>query len=340
MRAGLRAAEVPYAAAMRWRNWRYDAGRATVHRLPVPVVSVGNLTLGGTGKTPLVEWLARWFLAHGVRVALVSRGYGSKSGAPNDEARELEEKLPDVPHFQHGDRVLAGERAIAETGADLILLDDAFQHRRLARDLDIVLIDACEPFGYEHVFPRGTLREPLAGCRRAHVLALTRADMVSDDERAAIKARYLALAPQAAWLELGQRPRALRRSSGRELPLGELRGQRVAAFCGIGNPAGFRHVIAGSGCELVAMQEFPDHYGYEPADIAELSQWAGSLGVDAVLCTHKDLVKLPVEQLAGKPLLALCTSLDFFGGSAALEAKLSSLVGRTGATQSHARTAA
>ena len=114
--AAARCAEVPYTAAVRWRNHRFDSGRAPVHSLSVPVVSVGNLTLGGTGKTPFVEWLARWFLARSVRVALVSRGYGTPHGTPNDEARELAEKLPGVPHFQNPDRLLAGRQAIETTG--------------------------------------------------------------------------------------------------------------------------------------------------------------------------------------------------------------------------------
>jgi tetraacyldisaccharide 4'-kinase len=257
-RAALRIVEAPYAGAMRLRNWRYDSGRATVHRLPAPVISVGNLTLGGTGKTPLVEWLARWLAARGARVALVSRGYGSPqagarpaSGArpaqgalalpdrehpgaePNDEARELAEKLPGVPHFQNADRLLACRAAIAETGAQMLVLDDAFQHRRVARDLDILLVDACEPFGFEHVFPRGTLREPLCGARRAHAIGLTRRDMISASERDMIRRRFERLAPGAAWLEMRHRPTALRTFDGVEFPLAAIRGQRVAALCGM-----------------------------------------------------------------------------------------------------------
>lgn len=321
-RAMLRAAEVPYAAAVTWRNRRYDSGSAAIHRLPVPVVSVGNLSLGGTGKTPFVEWLARWFAGQGVRVALVSRGYKAASGQPNDEARELAEKLPGVPHFQHPDRLLAGRRAIDEAGAELILLDDAFQHRRLARDLDIVLVDACEPFGFDHVFPRGTLREPLAGCARAQVLALTRADMLASPERQAIWSTLARLAPDALRLEIGQRPHGLRSATGVDQPLATLAGRRVAALCGIGNPAGFRHVLGRCGYELVELREFPDHHAYSASDVQELSRWAQSLDVAAVLCTHKDLVKLPVERLGDKPLWAVLAGLEFLAGQAPLEARL------------------
>ncbi len=328
-RSLLRAAEVPYTAAVCWRNHRFDSGRTPIHRLSVPVISVGNLTLGGTGKTPFVEWLARWFQARNVRVALVSRGYGAAGGTPNDEARELQEKLPDVPHFQNPDRLLASQRAIAEGGAQIIVLDDAFQHRRLARDLDIVLIDACEPFGFGHVFPRGTLREPLAGCRRAQILALTRADMLAPAAKDAIWSALAFYAPAAARLELGHAPRMLRSASGAQCPTQTLAGRRVAAFCGIGNPAGFRHVLVRSGYEPVELREFPDHHAYGAAEIRELNRWANALDAAAVVCTHKDLVKLPLERLGDKPLWALAVGIEFLSGLAALEARLGPLLQRT-----------
>ena len=161
LRGALGAGEWFYTAAIRWRNRRYDRGRAPVHRVGVPVVSVGNLTLGGTGKTPLVGWLGRWFCRRGVRAAVVSRGYGAAAGQPNDEALELRRSLPGVPHLQDADRVAAARQAITACAAQLVVLDDGFQHRRLGRDLDIVLLDALEPFGFGHVFPRGMLREPV-----------------------------------------------------------------------------------------------------------------------------------------------------------------------------------
>jgi tetraacyldisaccharide 4'-kinase len=333
LRAGLTAAEIPYAAVMRLRNRRYDSGRATIHRLPAPMISVGNLTLGGVGKTPCVEWLARWFAARGVRAAVVSRGYGAKPAkdgkpAANDEARELAEKLPRTPHFQHPDRVLAAQRAIDEAGADLVLLDDGFQHRRLARDLDLVLVDACEPFGFEHVFPRGTLREPLAGACRAQAIALTRADMVSLAQRMAIRERYRRLAPQAVWLELGHRPLTLRNASGQEASLETLRGKQVAAFAGIGNPRGFRHTLTQCGYDVAAWREFPDHHHYEQRDVNELARWAQSLSISALLCTHKDLVKLPFDRLGLKPMWAVRIETEVLSGQTALEALLAPLAAR------------
>src|SRR4051812_35824646 len=165
--------EVPYSLAVRWRNWQYDRSPRRTTRVSVPVISVGNLTLGGTGKTPLVEWIARWLRNEAVRVTIVSRGYGATEGARNDEALELEQKLPDVPHLQNPNRVEGAKPAIEELSCQVILLDDGFQHRRLARDLDIVVLDALDPWGGGRVFPRGLLREPITGLRRAHAVVLS-----------------------------------------------------------------------------------------------------------------------------------------------------------------------
>ncbi len=170
---GCALASVGYGAVVAVRNAGFDRGWKQTHRAAVPVVSVGNLTLGGTGKTPMVEWLARWYRRRGLRVAILSRGYGQERGL-NDEGQVLEENLPDVPHLQDPDRVALAGIAVHELESELIVLDDGFQHRRLARDLDLVLLDALEPFGLGHLFPRGLLREPIAlaaPCRRGGLVA-------------------------------------------------------------------------------------------------------------------------------------------------------------------------
>jgi len=286
------------------------------------VVSVGNLTLGGTGKTPMVEWLCRWFRARCIRVTIVSRGYKAGDGATNDEALELEQKLPEVPHVQNPDRVAAAHLAIEEFEAQAIVLDDAFQHRRIARDLDIVLLDAVAPFGFEHVFPRGMLREPLSGLARADAVVLTRADMGTPAERAAIAGRVKKLAPKSLWAECVHQPEALRSSGGDETSLDAFRGQRVAAFCGIGNPSGFRHTLASCGYEVSLFREFADHHAYTRRDVESLSAWAENSTVAAVLCTHKDLVKLGLDHLGGKPLWAVRIGLHFLTGHKAIEGAL------------------
>ncbi len=324
LRAGLRAAGFPYSWAMRLRNRRFDRGQAEIRQVGVPVICVGNLTLGGTGKTPMIEWLARHFRVQGVRVSIVSRGYGAQQGERNDEALELELALPDVPHLQNPNRVEAAEAAIEELDTQLILLDDGFQHRRLARDLDIVLLDATEPFGYEHVFPRGTLREPLAGLARAQVVVLSRADMLDATARKEIQDRVAQLAPNSVWCEVEHKPATLLDANGKEQPLANLpassQAKRIAAFCGIGNPAGFRHTLETLGCDVIAWREFPDHHSYTREDVTALVDWASD--ADMVYCTRKDLVKLGVTHLGGVSLLAVSVQLSFLAGQETLEAAL------------------
>ena len=319
-----------YTFAVRYRNSRFDSDRLKITRVAVPVVSVGNLTLGGTGKTPMVEWLARWFLDRGVRVALVSRGYGATDGAANDEAKELHDKLPTVPHLLNPKRVIAAQEAIEKHAAQLIILDDGFQHRRLARDLDILLVDATEPFGHEHVFPRGALREPLDGFARADVIALSRADCVDDSTRQAIRQRISDFNPNALWIELKHAPRALRNTNAQSAPLSELTGKRVLAFCGIGNPSSFHHVLTGTGCQIAAFQEYPDHHAYSPEDLAAINRTAESAQVDAIVCTHKDLVKVGVQALTSRPIWALEIGMQITEGQAEFERRLNVLARRAG----------
>jgi tetraacyldisaccharide 4'-kinase len=325
-RSLLRLAEVPYTLAVGWRNRRFDRGKTAIHQVDVPVISVGNLTLGGTGKTPMVEWLARWYRGQQVRVAVVSRGYKQVGSGANDEALELEQKLPDVPHLQNPDRVAAATTAIEELATQLIVLDDAFQHRRIHRDLDVVMVDATQPFGYGHVFPRGTLREPLAGLGRADVLALSRSDMLSAEQRQAIRESLRKHAPLADWVEVSHAPVGLINWSGQTRATTFLDGKPVAAFCGIGNPAGFRHTLESCGPRLLELREFPDHHAYQRSDLESLAAWAEQQPVEAILCTHKDLVKIGLDRLGSRPLWAVRVGLQFISGQEQLEARLRGLL--------------
>lgn len=329
LRFVLRVVSVGYGLAVRFRNRCYDLGIASVRRVPAPVVSVGNLTLGGTGKTPMVEWLVRWFDHRGIRVAVVSRGYGARADSPNDEAMELEQKLPGVLQLQNPDRVAAARAAIGQTGCRLILLDDGFQHRRIARDLDIVLLDACEPFGYEAMFPRGTLREPPGSLRRAGVVVLSRADMLEPAGRERVWDRVRRVAPEAVFAEAAHVPVGLQSASGAAAPLDTLLGKPVAAFCAIGNPAGFRHTLEQSGMRPAELRIFPDHHRYTPDDVESLAIWAEQLGAAAVACTHKDLVKVGVDRLGACPLWAVCVEFRFLTGQEGLERRLEQLLATT-----------
>lgn len=326
LRRAFSLAEPVVRYAVDRRNRRYDRGFADIQRVPATVVSVGNITTGGTGKTPLVAWIAQWFQKHQRRVVMISRGYGSKRGEPNDEALELAALLPDVPHLQNANRVQAARRALDEFHAEVLLLDDAFQHRRLHRDLNIVLIDALEPFGFDHLLPRGLLREPLSSLGRADAIAVSRADLVAREQLDAITARIRAHAPDSLLMEIAHRPCALLNAMQESFDARTLSGQRVAAFCGIGNPQGFRETLIGCGSKIIDFRVYSDHFRYGPNELGALSEWADRLDVDQVVCTMKDFVKLRVPSLGRRPLRALTIGIDFITRRAEFESRLEKLV--------------
>lgn len=322
----LAAIERPYAWAVRRRNARYDVGRAPCFAAAVPVISVGNLTLGGVGKTPMVALLAQWCQARGLRPVIISRGYKGRDGA-NDEAIELDRRLPGVVHLQQPDRVAAARDAVALHGANVLLLDDGFQHRRLRRDLDIVLLDGLDPFGHERLFPRGTLREPVESLARAQVIVLTRADAVAVDERQRIRRRALAASPSAVWMEAVHAPQALVGAGGALSDPNVVAGQRALVFCGIGNPDGFHHTVASLGCVVAGSKVFDDHHTYSADEMRPLAQQAAALGADWVLCTEKDLVKIdPSWWPPGPTLAAVRISMELVGPLDAWNERLTAAV--------------
>ena len=310
LRGGLRLLSAPYGWATALRNRLYDWGWKRSERAAVPVVSVGNLTVGGTGKTPCVEYIARFYRETGLLVAILSRGYGAEHG-PNDEALVLEENLPDVPHLQGADRVGLARAAVEELESEVLVLDDAFQHRRLMRDLDVVLVDATNPWGHGHLLPRGLLRESPRGLRRAGVVVLTRCDQVSEQERAELREQVRRLSPHAAVVETRHGPVELVNSEQETAGLDGLRARPVAAFCGIGNPEAFRRTLTDRGAQVSDFRTYPDHHPYSRGDVEELRRWAEGQPADALLVTtQKDLVKLGLTSLAGRPLWALRVRLQ------------------------------
>jgi tetraacyldisaccharide 4'-kinase len=320
---GLSVASFFYGAAVRIRNRAFDLGLLRSHRAPVPVVSIGNLTAGGTGKTPMVAALAEWFTSRGVRPVILSRGYRSLSDAVNDEKLVLDQLCPNVVHLQSPDRVASAAEAYAAHGAEVLLLDDGFQHRRLARDLDIVLIDALDPWGWGHLLPRGLLREPRTALKRADLVLLTRADQCADKHK-----KRLLNEIRAAWngrlpVEVIFRPVGLINSAGETRPIDSIAGP-VAAFCGIGNPEAFRRSLETGGFQgrLLGPRAFEDHHHYAPSDLAALADWAQSAGASALITTHKDLVKIPRTDLGGVPLWALAIRAEITAGREELESQL------------------
>jgi tetraacyldisaccharide 4'-kinase len=316
-RAGFRIASWPYGLAMRVRNGLYGIGWTRTFRAAVPVVSVGNLTLGGTGKTPCVEWVAGWLRDRGFRPVILSRGYGAEHHR-NDEAMVLEENLPDVPHLQGADRAALARTAVEELDAEVLVLDDGFQHRRLRRDVDLVLLDATAPLARESIFPRGMLREPVAGLKRASAAILTRCDLAHDtDEQVAWLKRRFPTLPVAKAIHT---PLELVGLEGSREALALLANRPVAAICGIGNPAAFRATLAKLGATPVAMKTYPDHHAYTRADVQDLTRWADDLPADAIVATtQKDWVKLRLGDLSGRPMWAVKIGFEIVEGRAGID---------------------
>ncbi len=333
MRRALWFGRLPYGFCVWGRNKLFDWGWKAIHRSTVPVVSVGNLTLGGTGKTPCVEYVAGFFRQHDYRVAILSRGYGAGSAGlgdlgdsgdsgRNDEAMLLEENLPDVPHLQDGDRVAIAATAVEELESEVLVLDDGFQHRRLARDLDIVLIDATNPWGYGYLFPRGALREPLAGLRRAGLVMISRGDRANLAEIDAIRQRIRRFTT-APIVVTRHEPIELMGVDGGAKPTCELRGKPVGAFAGIGNPAAYRKTLEELGAVLIEFRAFADHHRYTKEDVSDLRRWASTLPADALIATtQKDFVKLRIAELADRPLWAVRIGLTFLEGKDAFDSRL------------------
>ncbi len=355
LRLALRLPALCYGIGVRIRNRAYDCGWKKSERAAIPVVSLGNLTTGGTGKTPFAAFVARWFRERGVRICFVSRGYrprepgnwrapfppfirGGQGGAGtsqtgptlNDEALVLDQLCPDVPHLQNPDRVAAACVAHEELDSQLIILDDAFQHRRLARDLDIVLIDATNPWGFGHLLPRGLLREPVSALKRAGLVVITRVDQVRRENVDAIRRQIARIHPQCGIAEATFPPARLINSAGASAALESLSSQSVAAFCGIGNPAAFRASLERLGWNVADFRSFPDHHNFTRTDVEDLERWSRALKVDDVVCTQKDLVKIGIERLGDYPLWAVEIGTQLIAGTAELDARLAEILKRVG----------
>ncbi len=297
-----------YGLVLTFRRRRWPKRNSA--RLDAPVISVGNITCGGTGKTPTVEMVVRELIDRGWNPAILSRGYrtpGISDGnllqiefnEGNDEYRLLCENLPSVPHYQGRDRVVCGREAIA-AGADILVMDDGFQHLRLHRDADLVLLDALRPFDNGRVIPAGLLREPIGALEAADLIAVTRVELVSEERREAIVAFLKERFPGIPVLLLESSARVWQELYGETLDPGFLEGKEVCAFCGIGNPDSFELTLGELGIRLAGFKAFRDHHAYDPATVEGLGAWARERGVDTIVMTQKDAVKIPEEWLDGE----------------------------------------
>jgi tetraacyldisaccharide 4'-kinase len=298
-----------YAAGIGIRNAAYGAGVLRTGTAQARTVSIGNLRVGGTGKTPLTRWLAQQAQARGIATAIVSRGYGGNARVPHvvgdgvdvvsDVARSGDEavmlaRTSGVPVVAGTDRLAAAAFAVRTFASRLLLCDDAFQHRALHRDLDVVLVDAGERGGLGRLLPAGPLREPLRALRRAHVVVVreredaTNAGPIAGAIRVRFAPRALVQPVAAGWEEIG---------------LAALAGQRVLAVSGVARPAPLYRTLREWEAELVHVLEFPDHHPYGTGDWHAIA--AAAKDVDLIVTTEKDLVKLEAYPFARGKLLAL-----------------------------------
>ncbi len=301
-----------YGAVTRARAALYEAGALTTHNVGVPVISVGNITAGGTGKTPVVAWLARVLAPEGRRVCVLTRGYGradpksrvvvsdgesllADAREGGDEPRLLAEMLLGVAAVvSDADRVAAARWAIQNLDSNAFILDDGFQHLRIARNLNIVTLDGIDPWGGRKLLPRGFLRESPRSLARADCIIITRAEQTPNLDALRREAQRLgndrASVLSCRTRTIGVRP--LSSSAFDDTPAGKPPPQPVIAFCALGNPRAFFSHIQRDGYQATHTRAFPDHHFYTQSDVDSLTREAAKHGAQALLTTAKDAVKL------------------------------------------------
>ena len=291
LRGLLRAISVPYRLAVALRNGAYDLRLARTCSADVPVISVGNITTGGTGKTPLVVWLCKLLGEKSLKCAVLTRGYKSAKGLVSDEPAILARACPGAKVLVNADRVAATGRAVNEFAAQVLVMDDGFQHRRLGRDLDIVAIDATRPFGYDRLLPAGLLREPKKAIRRADAVVITHYDQSTATDIELLEKQIRRIKPDIVIAKAIHRHRCARGMGNMVYDLDELSQKRIFAFCGIGNPEAFLNRLKEHGMNVVGSRVYNDHHHYTESDFAEIRQQALSLGAEMILTTEMDWVK-------------------------------------------------
>jgi tetraacyldisaccharide 4'-kinase len=301
-----------YAAIMRIRNGLYDAKILPIHRLGRPTICVGNITTGGTGKTPVVRWLAESL--KDMRPSVLLRGYKSTAMGMSDEQALLADG--NVPAFADPDRRRGAAAALdRHPETKVFILDDAMQHRRAARDFEIVLLHAREPFGGGRVFPRGMLREPLTGLARADAVVVTHADEVDPAEITKISGVIRQYNQRATIFHADHVIQELRLASAESMPIQSLACKKYFAFCGLGSPTSFFWRLGMAGGICIGTREFGDHYDYQERDVDEIVQAAASAGAEMLIVTEKDWVKLSqLNKKISMPIWRAELALRFWAG--------------------------
>lgn len=337
----LRFSSLLYGIGVTLSLWLYQAGILKRHKLPCKVISLGNITVGGTGKTPTAQRLASIIRDMGYKVVILNRGYragwkgdvgvvsdGRKTymsvAEAGDEAYLLAKKLPGVPVIIGKNRSVTGDYAVKRFGAEVIILDDGYQHWQLIRDFDIVLIDTLNVFGNNFLLPRGTMREPLTNLNRAHACLLTKVDQSTGNARDAIRDTVAKYNEQALVVESIHNPRCFveiedwyKGINYRSIELEGIRNRNVLPFSAIGNPSSFEQTITNLDATIIHSVRFPDHHDYTMAEMQEIMQKALDNGACALITTDKDAVKIPSEFIHSErplPLYVLEIEVKFLDG--------------------------
>lgn len=296
-----------YQFIISFRNWLYDRKILQEVMLPCPVISVGNITVGGTGKTPCVMMLARMLKESGFKPAILSRGYRGKSDQPvniisdgtkisvdsmtaGDEPVLMARELEGIPVITGVKRIITGKAAIHQFGVDVLICDDALQHRQIFRDINLVLLDSQTSKGNDYLLPRGRLREPITGLNRASAFVLTRSDEVQQTNT---KLSGLALSKNIPVFESIHKPKNLVKGDySLQMPISELKGKKIYAFCGIAKPDSFKRTLLTAGVKILSFDAFDDHHGYNKNELAKIKQKFIDSRADFLISTQKDGMRL------------------------------------------------
>jgi tetraacyldisaccharide 4'-kinase len=316
-----------YGLGISLRNWLYDEGQAKSYAVTaaglvtsdrtqtaVPVISVGNITVGGTGKTPLVIWLCNMFREQNVNCAILTRGYKAAKGE-NDEPGMLAKNCPGTAVVVNPDRLTGAIEAVKKNRAQVLIMDDGFQHRRLHRDIDIVTIDAMQPFGYGRLLPAGLLREPISSLKRAHAVIITRCDLVSRNNLTELISAINKISPDSIVAQTIHSP-VFSVSGDKQMPVKELKGKKIYAFCGIANPEAFLATVGMVGADIVGSKIYDDHHNYTANDVDDIYSDSAKSGARIILTTEKDYnkISLPASGRGDLVLAYLAVRLQFVDG--------------------------
>lgn len=323
----------------------YKYGIFQKQKLDCFVISLGNVTVGGTGKTPTAQRLARDIRDMGYRVVILNRGYRAKwhgevgivsdgkrlhmdAAEAGDEAYMLAKHLPEVPVLIGAERAKTGRYAMEHFGAEVAILDDGYQHWQLERDLDILLVDAVNVFGNGYILPRGTLREPISHISRADICLMTKVDQAAAGSCDYIRETVHRYNPEARIVESIHQPRCFIpltewyvNIASQGIDIAQMRGKRIMAVSAIGNPASFEQTLSDLGAVIIESLRYPDHHDYAMSEMTDIFQQAENAGAEAIVITEKDAVKIPADVVREKwsiPIYVICVEVNFQKGSEGL----------------------